>query len=410
MGLSNAKPHSISSNKLTLAEKRYRVNGSNGINLRRKSTRKQEISLENMAKQTENGETIELAEVLPGSDEIDPRLMALYPQHAQQRSASSVSATNLANQNAANAILLTRTQRVLIENSWRRSRKTGADSVEKIPQGRLKYDPRFRKHAALLTKTFDYIVKNLAYTEKLCQHFQALGKKHCQLQGRAFQQIYWDAFSECITQSAIEESGYRCRETTIAWRSLVAFIIKQMRRGFDEEKALRKRFSASLMGIASRGSTASIQTKSGSSNPLVSSFASYRNLGDYRISSLSSLHANSAGYNRQRTSSMNSTVSAATVCVAGATSLTPNVSASKESARSASWCSEQQEFEAQFTRMATSPNLSFTFGGAENVQKEGLVPSRSITPLPPQPASSLAAKYIFGLLPSSPNLKHSCES
>lgn len=44
--------------------------------------------------------------------------------------------------------------------------------LEKIPQGRLKYDPRFRKHAVVFNRTFDYIVKNLNYTEKLVQHFQ----------------------------------------------------------------------------------------------------------------------------------------------------------------------------------------------------------------------------------------------
>ena len=48
--------------------------------------------------------------------------------------------------------------------------------LEKIPQGRLKYDPRFRKHAVVFNRTFDYIVKNLNYTEKLVQHFQVSAK------------------------------------------------------------------------------------------------------------------------------------------------------------------------------------------------------------------------------------------
>uniref|UniRef100_A0A914Y7H3 Globin family profile domain-containing protein n=1 Tax=Panagrolaimus superbus TaxID=310955 RepID=A0A914Y7H3_9BILA len=115
--------------------------------------------------------------------------------------------------------------------------------LEKIPQGRLKYDPRFRKHAVVFNRTFDYIVKNLNYTEKLVQHFQALGKKHVMFQGRGFLPQYWDTFAECMTQTAIEwEGGQRCRETMIAWRILVAFIIKQMRQGFDEEKQNRRKF------------------------------------------------------------------------------------------------------------------------------------------------------------------------
>lgn len=44
--------------------------------------------------------------------------------------------------------------------------------LQKIPEGRLKYDPRFRRHAIVFTKSFDYIVKNVAYKEKLEQHFQ----------------------------------------------------------------------------------------------------------------------------------------------------------------------------------------------------------------------------------------------
>lgn len=44
--------------------------------------------------------------------------------------------------------------------------------LQKIPEGRLKYDPRFRRHAIVFTKSFDYIVNNIAYKEKLEQHFQ----------------------------------------------------------------------------------------------------------------------------------------------------------------------------------------------------------------------------------------------
>ncbi|CAK5016461.1 unnamed protein product [Meloidogyne enterolobii] len=231
-------------------------------------------------------------------------------------------------------ILLTRTQRVLIENSWKRAKKGAADGgvgsrvfhtvltaqpdikllfgLEKIRiplewhwdmrlpsgsdpfhslhsyqkffriypcmftynhfrgfslifyqvplitsfKGRLKYEGQFRRHASVLTRALEYIVKNVQYTDKLGIHFQALGKKHCQMNGgRAFPTHYWDTFLECIIQSLLECDGtsggrkHRCRETAMAWRNLISFIVQQMRRGFEDERLLRKRFSASLMGI-----------------------------------------------------------------------------------------------------------------------------------------------------------------
>uniref|UniRef100_A0A914LJ29 Globin family profile domain-containing protein n=1 Tax=Meloidogyne incognita TaxID=6306 RepID=A0A914LJ29_MELIC len=178
-------------------------------------------------------------------------------------------------------ILLTRTQRVLIENSWKRAKKGAADGgvgsrvfhtvltaqpdikllfgLEKVPQGRLKYEGQFRRHASVLTRALEYIVKNVQYTDKLGIHFQALGKKHCQMNGgRAFPTHYWDTFLECIIQSLLECDGtsggrkHRCRETAMAWRNLISFIVQQMRRGFEDERLLRKRFSASLMGIRGR--------------------------------------------------------------------------------------------------------------------------------------------------------------
>ncbi|VDM24688.1 unnamed protein product [Toxocara canis] len=98
--------------------------------------------------------------------------------------------------------------------------------LQKIPQGRIKYDPRFRQHAVVFLKTFDYIIKNLSHIEKLEQHFQTLGRRHAVMQGRGFIPQYWETFAECMTQSAIEwEGGLRCRETMNAWRLLVSFIL-----------------------------------------------------------------------------------------------------------------------------------------------------------------------------------------
>lgn len=59
--------------------------------------------------------------------EIDPRLVELYPQHTNApevaKPNSMFSVPSNSDINAANTILLTRTQRVLIENSWKKSRK-----------------------------------------------------------------------------------------------------------------------------------------------------------------------------------------------------------------------------------------------------------------------------------------------
>ncbi|GMT05554.1 hypothetical protein PENTCL1PPCAC_27728, partial [Pristionchus entomophagus] len=159
-----------------------------------------------------------------------------------------------------------RRDRLLIVKSWRKTQKTGAEHVgskiflrvlvfqpdikaifglEKIPQGRLKYDPRFRQHALVYTKTFDYVVKNLEFPEKLEHHFDLLGRRHVQYQGRGFDPSFWETFAECMTQTAAEWDQHRHRPTTSAWRSLVSTIIMFMRRGFDDEIGRKK--STSIM-------------------------------------------------------------------------------------------------------------------------------------------------------------------
>ncbi|KAF8356161.1 hypothetical protein PRIPAC_97784, partial [Pristionchus pacificus] len=74
--------------------------------------------------------------------------------------------------------------------------------LEKIQQGRLKYDPHFRQHALVYTKTFDFIVQNLEFATKLEEHFVSLGRRHVQYQGRGFDPSYWDTFAECMTQAS----------------------------------------------------------------------------------------------------------------------------------------------------------------------------------------------------------------
>ncbi|GMT31699.1 hypothetical protein PFISCL1PPCAC_22996 [Pristionchus fissidentatus] len=156
---------------------------------------------------------------------------------------------------------MARRDRLLIVKSWRKTQKTGAEHVgskiflrvlttqpdikaifglEKIPQGRLKYDPRFRQHALVYTKTFDYVVKNLEFPDKLEHHFDLLGRRHVQYQGRGFTPSFWETFAECMTQTAAEWDQHRHRPTTSAWRSLVSTIIMFMRRGFDDEIGRKK--------------------------------------------------------------------------------------------------------------------------------------------------------------------------
>ncbi|VDM53359.1 unnamed protein product, partial [Angiostrongylus costaricensis] len=137
---------------------------------------------------------------------------------------------------------LCKRDRRLLEQSWRKTRKTGSEHIgskiflmvlttqpdikaifgmEKIPQGRLKYDPRFRQHAVVFTKTFDFVIKNIEYTDKLEAHFESLGRRHAAMQGRGFDPAYWETFAECMTQAAVEWEGNRQRLTLRAWRALV---------------------------------------------------------------------------------------------------------------------------------------------------------------------------------------------
>ncbi|CAI5455725.1 unnamed protein product [Caenorhabditis angaria] len=159
---------------------------------------------------------------------------------------------------------LTRRERILLEQSWRKTRKTGADHVgskiffmvltaqpdikpifglEKIPNGRLKYDPRFRQHALVYTKTLDFVIRNLDYPGKIEVFFENLGKRHVAMQGRGFEPGYWETFAECMTQAAVEWEANRQRPTLGAWRNLISIIISFMRRGFDEENGKNRLYS-----------------------------------------------------------------------------------------------------------------------------------------------------------------------
>ncbi|KAE9550150.1 hypothetical protein FO519_006637 [Halicephalobus sp. NKZ332] len=252
-----------SSPQLTLAEKRYRVGSPDRLKKRKmqkqKSTTGIEASTSTFNGSLKNKVVNGKATKQKPSDQISSRSNS--DQLASLNSFSMASFDNCE--------LLSKNQKQLIENSWKRNRKNGTDNIgtkiflliltaqpdikmifglEKIPQGRLKYDPRFRKHALVFNRTFDYVIKNINYTEKLVQHFQTLGKKHAMLQGRGFLPQYWITFAECMTQTAIEwEGGQRSREAMVAWKILITFIIHQMKIGFDDENTNRRKFTLSQM-------------------------------------------------------------------------------------------------------------------------------------------------------------------
>uniref|UniRef100_A0A914XC63 Globin family profile domain-containing protein n=1 Tax=Plectus sambesii TaxID=2011161 RepID=A0A914XC63_9BILA len=155
---------------------------------------------------------------------------------------------------------LTSIQNQLILKSWKRSQRTGLNCVgsktfmnifrrepslkklfglEGTAESQLKYDARFRAHASSFTRTIDFVVKNLDDMDGISAHVQDLGRKHVLFQSRGFKPQYWDIFAESLTECAIDwEGGVRCREAMAAWRILIAFVIDQMRLGFDRERAL----------------------------------------------------------------------------------------------------------------------------------------------------------------------------
>ncbi|KAI6191322.1 Globin-like protein 9 [Aphelenchoides bicaudatus] len=256
-----------STDKLSLAEKRYRINSPKKTR-RRSQQRRQSLKLktttsmsldhsnkfeENVRHSHSTGKVSDSGPITQTSiDSVTPiqtpTTLSITPFFTDQQE------------------IVNKYQKLLIEKSWKSSKKTGADHVgskvfllvliaepdikmifglDKIPQGRLKYDPRFRKHTSLISKSFDFAVKNLAFAEKLAQHFHSLGKKHVAMQGRGFKSKYWNTFSECLLQTTSDwlSVGYKCHDTMDAWKILIAFIIRHMQIGFEKEKLMRKRYT-----------------------------------------------------------------------------------------------------------------------------------------------------------------------
>ncbi|RCN41231.1 globin [Ancylostoma caninum] len=246
MGAENSK------NEPSLAEKRYKVD-------RPKMKKKAPVQPVNaQAKNSNKDEKRNSAIISADKRVITPTSI---PTICSPTSETSDDPSTNESTSSLKKHFLCKRERMLLEHSWRKTRKTGSEHVgskiflmvltaqpdikaifgmEKIPQGRLKYDPRFRQHATVFTKTFDYVIKNIDYPDKLETHFESLGRRHVVMQGRGFDPLYWETFAECMTQAAVEWEANRQRPTLGAWRTLVSTIIMFMRRGFDEENNKRR--------------------------------------------------------------------------------------------------------------------------------------------------------------------------
>lgn len=156
-----------------------------------------------------------------------------------------------------------------------------AFGVESVPMGRLKYDPRFRRHAALITRHLDFAIKNLGHDHKLAHHFDQLGAKHIAMEGRGFRPHYWSVFAALCIEHALEPDERRNRRPAMdeAWKSLVSqrddcptsdnksfiqitYLIYHMRVGFERERAARDRYVAALASSSSPHATLVVERAS----------------------------------------------------------------------------------------------------------------------------------------------------
>ncbi|KAE9417575.1 hypothetical protein Angca_002685, partial [Angiostrongylus cantonensis] len=238
-----------SKNEPPLVEKRYKVEKSS-----RNRKKAPQVPRLHVDEHSGNEEKMSKLTISDNNDSNDT-------SHSHEISSSVSETGNELSSSQKKKHFLCKRDRRLLEQSWRKTRKTGSEHIgskiflmvlttqsdikaifgmEKIPQGRLKYDPRFRQHAVVFTKTFDFVIKNIEYTDKLEAHFESLGRRHAAMQGRGFDPAYWETFAECMTQAAVEWKGNRQRLTLRAWRTLISTIITLMRRGFDDENNKRR--------------------------------------------------------------------------------------------------------------------------------------------------------------------------
>uniref|UniRef100_A0AC34GEY1 Globin family profile domain-containing protein n=1 Tax=Panagrolaimus sp. ES5 TaxID=591445 RepID=A0AC34GEY1_9BILA len=92
--------------------------------------------------------------------------------------------------------------------------------------------------------------------KKIRQFCRRLGKSHVNYIERGFKPEYWDIFAEALTECAIDwEGGVRCRDILVGWRTLINFVIEEMRISFVKER--RARSSSVCVSDSPNGSASS---------------------------------------------------------------------------------------------------------------------------------------------------------
>ncbi|TKR60663.1 hypothetical protein L596_027877 [Steinernema carpocapsae] len=154
--------------------------------------------------------------------------------------------------------LLTARQRKILQRSWNKSQRTGLDNIGahiflkiyakdptvgimfnlgSCPHTELKYRKFFQDHAMTFTRSLDFVMNHLEDYDRVSKFCIELGKTHVKFMRRGFKTSFWDIFAEALTECAIDwEGGLRCRDVLNGWRTLVSFIIEEMRKGFEKER------------------------------------------------------------------------------------------------------------------------------------------------------------------------------
>uniref|UniRef100_A0AC35UI21 GLOBIN domain-containing protein n=1 Tax=Rhabditophanes sp. KR3021 TaxID=114890 RepID=A0AC35UI21_9BILA len=160
--------------------------------------------------------------------------------------------------------LLTKRQKILLRGSWNKCQRSGLDNIGaviftkiyildptvghmfdlyNVPIPDLKYKKFFQSHAMTFTRSLDFCIQNMDNMDTIVEYFYQLGRRHVKYKKLGFKPHYWDIFSEALTEAVIEyECGFKHRDVLKGWRTLITFIIEQMREGYlDENKSLLKK-------------------------------------------------------------------------------------------------------------------------------------------------------------------------
>uniref|UniRef100_A0A1I7YD88 GLOBIN domain-containing protein n=1 Tax=Steinernema glaseri TaxID=37863 RepID=A0A1I7YD88_9BILA len=193
----------------------------------------------------------------------------------ERRKKSSASTTSTTSRTPRRKELLTLRQRKILQRSWNKSQRTGLDNIGahiflkiyakdssvgylfnlgNCPHSELKYRKFFQDHAMTFTRSLDFVMNHLDDLERVSKFCVELGKTHVKFMRRGFKTSFWDIFAEALTECAIDwEGGLRCRDVLNGWRTLVSFVIEEMRKGFEKE---RRRVAAEETVQAARAQTA----------------------------------------------------------------------------------------------------------------------------------------------------------